>query len=242
MLALGAYNVTAYFGGGAPGPVVLLPDLVYRNSTSNTSTLTIAASSLSSGSTTCSGSFTGRGASVVVPANGVCTLVAGTISGDVTVNTGGTLILQNVTIGHDIQANNPAAVAISGSTIGHDIQLTGPKGPNKGDNFICQTHVGHDLVVKSGPATASRLVIGGAPDCASPGGGNTISHDLVVQSNQEPVVVAANTVSHNLTVQSNTPGGATVIGNSVGFDAVCSANNPQSGSGNTGAHSNSCPH
>jgi hypothetical protein len=54
-------------------------------------------------------------------------------------------------------------------------------------------------------------------------------------------VVTNNTVGHDLTVKNNKPGGATVASNGSGHDAVCQGNAPQTGTGNTAAHSSSCP-
>ena len=93
-------------------------------------------------------------------------------------------------------------------------------------------------MVKGGLSTAAKFVIGGAPDCSA---GNVIGHDLVVQSNANAVVVTANTAAHNVTVQGNTPGGAAITNNTASSAAACSGNSPQTGSGNKGTASNTCP-
>jgi hypothetical protein len=242
------YTVTASTGSGSgtlglnlSTPAGIADTAGNALTTTFTGQVYTVAARLSSGTTTCNGIYTGAGANVTVPASGSCTLLPGTIvSGSVTVGTSATLSMQGVIVGGDVQATNAAGIGITASAIGHDIQISGTKskGPGGADNFVCLTAVAHDLVVKNSASTASKFVIGGAPDCT---GSNTVGHDVVVQGNQEAVVVAGNNAGHNVTVQGNTPGGAAVTNNTAGFDSACSGNSPQTGSGNKGTHSNTCP-
>ncbi len=199
---------------------------------------------LAPGTTRCEGVYRGKGTDVIVPRGAVCTLVAGTVvSHDVRVE--GTLIDQGATIGHDLAANNPKGIAVSGGSVAHDVQINGLTGapPAGGDDYICGVTVGHDLVVQNGMKSASRIVVGGAPDCSA---GNKVGHDLVVQKNADAVVVENNgssgtPIGHNLTVQENTPGGATISKNYAGEQAVCQKNSPQAGSGNHAKSNMGCP-
>jgi hypothetical protein len=184
------------------------------NSTSTTVQYT-AAAQLDPKTTTCNGYYVGSGKDVVVPAGAVCHLVAGaSVSHDVTVQKGGKLDARGVTVSHDVTADTPAGVVVCGSA------------------------VSHDLTVKNGGSAASVLVGDKSGGCAT---GNTIGHDLDVENNAGPVDVGNNSVAHDVTVQGNKPGGAVVNRNSAGHDATCKGNSPQTGSGNTGAQSNTCP-
>ena len=208
--------------------------------------LSISALALRSGSTACNGFYGGSGRRVVVPPGDRCTLVPGTqVSGNVRVRRGGALNDLGARIGHDLFANRPMGITISGGSVVHDVQIQGVTGvpPGGGDNYICNTSVGHDLIVEDGAANAGRFDIGDPPDCSAP---NEVGHDLVVRNNAQPVDVsdngsAANPIGHDLTVRNNQPGGATISDNYAGHDATCRQNSPQTGAGNHAAHNNGCP-
>jgi outer membrane biosynthesis protein TonB len=156
------------------------------------------AASLSSGVTTCDGTFSGTGKDVVVPSGATCVLTDGTrVAHDLTVAAGGTLIDPAVTVGHDLVARSPAGISIHGDSIGHDLRIDGLTGSAAIRNQICGTTVGHDLVVAGGLASAGSFDIGG--NC--PDGGNTVGHDLVVVGNANAVAVAGNSVGHALRVE-----------------------------------------
>jgi len=198
---------------------------------------------LNPGTTQCNGIFKGSGKDVVVPAGAVCTLVAGTrVSHDVQVQKGGTLIDQGALIEHDIQAMSARGIALNGGSVGHDVGIQGLTGPATGANYVCAVNVGHDLRVEGALASAAMIVIGESPSCTS---GNSVGHDLSVQNNAPAVQVVGNgskatPIGHDLLVQGNQPGGATITNNWATHNASCSANKPQSGSGNHAATS-SCP-
>ncbi len=120
---------------------------------------------------------------------------------------------------------------------------------------MCNLIVGHDLRVQNREVT---LGIGLGNICAGNGEpANTVGHDLVVTGNSalagffgpSSIEVGANRVGHDLVFSHNTavtPGGfLSVADNTVGHDAVCTANDPaptkQPGDGpNLAGHSNSC--
>jgi hypothetical protein len=187
-----------------------------KDAAGNANTATVsytAAAKLAPATTTCNGYYTGTGTDVTVPAGSVCHLLAGaSVTHDLTVQSGGVLVAQQI-------------------SVGHDLTLTGA-----GGSSVCASSVSHDLTAQSG---RGALLIGDtAGGCSA---GNTVGHDLVVQSNTAPVDVGNNTVTYDLTVQSNKPGGVTVRNNSAGHDAICKGNDPQTGSGNRASHSNTCP-
>jgi hypothetical protein len=190
---------------------------------------------LSTGATTCNGTYSGVGTDVVVPAGGVCRLVAGTVvSHNITVNGGGALNTQGVTVGNDVILTGPLPSAVCGTTIAHDLSVanapTAAAATALGDptNGCAANRIGHDLVVRS---NASSVTVGG----------NQVGHDLSATSNSGKVTIGANRIGHDLVVQGNKPGGAAIVGNIVGNNATCSGNSPQTGSGNTAGGTRSCP-
>jgi hypothetical protein len=157
----------------------------------------LAPSPLAPKTTTCNGTYNGTGKDVVVPNGATCVLTQGTaVTHDLTVSPGGTLIDPAVTVGHDFVAHSPAGISIDGDSVGHDLRIEGLSGAAGVQNRICNTTVGHDLVVLGGLASAGRFGVGdGCPD-----GGNTVGHDLVVAGNANAVALAGNSVGHDLRV------------------------------------------
>ena len=128
----------------------------------------LAPTPLAPKTTTCNGTFSGTGKDVVVPSGATCVLVHGTaITHDLTVSPGGTLIDAAVTVGHDLVAHSPAGISIDGGSVGHDLRIEGLRGSAGVQSRICNTTVGHDLVVE-GSANAVSLA------------GNSVGHDLRV--------------------------------------------------------------
>ena len=126
----------------------------------------LAPTPLAPKTTTCNGTFSGTGKDVVVPSGATCVLMHGTaITHDLTVSPGGTLIDSAVTVGHDLVAHSPAGISIDGGSVGHDLRIEGLSGSAGAQNRICNTTVGHDLVV-AGNANAVALA------------GNSVGHDL----------------------------------------------------------------
>jgi hypothetical protein len=126
----------------------------------------LAPTRLAPKTTTCNGTFSGTGKDVVVPSGATCVLVDGTaITHDLTVSPGGTLIDPAVTVGHDLVAHSPARISIDGGSVGHDLRIEGLSGSAGVQNRVCNTTVGHDLVVV-GNANAVAVA------------GNSVGHDL----------------------------------------------------------------
>lgn len=116
--------------------------------------------------TTCNGTFSGTGKDVAVPGGATCVLVHGTtVTHDLRVSPGGTLIDQAVTVGHDLVADSPAGISIDGDSVGHDLRIEGLTGSAGAQGRICNTTVGHDLVV-AGNADAVAVA------------GNSVGHEL----------------------------------------------------------------
>jgi hypothetical protein len=197
------------------------------------------------GNANCTGALpAGTYDNVVVPAGATCTIGSGvTVQQDVNVGKGATLLDQGATVGHDIHADHPGGIGIGyGGSVGHDIHIDGLSGAGPGsyggDNYVCNTTIGHDLAVQNTAIGAGTWYIGDPPECTY---GNTVGHDLHVEHNANPLDVSHNTVTHDLQVQDNKPGPVVVSNNSAGHDAQCKNNQSQSGTGNTAGGMNSCP-
>jgi hypothetical protein len=163
----------------------------------------LAPTPLAPKTTTCNGTFSGTGKDVVVPSGATCVLVHGTaVTHDLTVTPGGTLIDPAATVGHDLVAHSPAGISIDGGSIGHDLRIERLSGSAGVQSRICDTTVGHDLVVQGGLASAGPFGIGGD---GCPDGGNTVGHDLVVAGNANAVAVAGNSVGHDLRIAGLAP-------------------------------------
>lgn len=212
--------------------------------------------------TTCTGTFSGTAENLLVPAGQTCLVSAAQIKHDVTVQADGSLAIERSTVGHDIIATKPqnietgfgASVTPGPVSVGHDVSIVGSDAPNAVGYDICDTSVGHDLLVADtqpqfeidigdvGPQLnefCSYAV--SAPD--------RVGHDLLVYRNSPLTLdVGNNRVGHALVVADNTAKTSTdVSDNQVGHDAVCSGNTPPpSPDGpedgpNQAGHNNGCP-
>ena len=207
----------------------------------------------------CTGPLAGTYQDVTVPAGDTCSISsATTILHDLTLQTSSNLVDFGAAIGHDIRGGSPASIEIGGvsggvpGTVGHDIAIEGLSGTSAtgNGNYICNQHVGHDVVVTDAAASATELFIGdpGVVGGNLYGCGNQIGHDLVAQNNADMLNISGNNpsdflapnagIGHDLTVTGNT-GGTTVNGNNAGHACTQQSDHPYSGSGNV-APSNNC--
>jgi hypothetical protein len=211
---------------------------------------------LSAGTTTCNGTYSGRGTDVVVPAGAVCRLLPGTtVSHTITVRTGGTLNAQGVTVGADVVLTGPLPSSLCATTIAHDVTVSNAGASatpivigDTANGCSASNRIGHDIVISgnAGPVTVSGNQVG--HDVVVKGNqgrmtvsANQVTHDVVVSSNTGAVTVSANRAGNDLVVQGNKPGGATIVGNTATHNATCSGNSPQTGSGNTAGGIRTCP-
>jgi len=199
---------------------------------------------------------------VTVPPGQTCLINASNrIEHDLTVLDGARLRDDGAYIGHDIRAKNPASINISDrgapanapAFVGHDIHIQGTTGPGSlgstGDNWICDTEVGHDVVVQKSAITAARWVIGFNGEPFYGGCGNRIAHDLVVKDNANRVDIGGHNptgglttvagIGHDLNVAGNS-GGTTNNFNTAGHDCTQKDNHPYSGNGNVAGNNNNC--
>lgn len=195
---------------------------------------------------------------VTVPAGATCSISKGdNILHDLIILKGANLVDFGASIGHDVTANAPNSLEIGGvsggnpGTVGHDIEIVGTTGTSPtGTNYVCNQHVGHDVVVEDSASTASPWFIGDPGNNSNLFGcGNDVGHDVVAANNANPVNVSGNNptdfenpnagIGHDLTVTNNTAG-ATVNANTVGHDCTQSGDHPYSGTGNSAGHSDNC--
>ena len=222
-----------------------------------TLTLTVKAPtrSLGPGTTSCDGTFGGRGSDVVVPAGAVCTLVPGTqLTGGVEVQKGGSLDAQGVSIGRDVTVTDAAWIRLGGGgSIGGDLKVRRLGGsPPGGHDALCNTTVVGDARIQDGLSGAA-LDIGSVGACSGgPGltiggdlrvtttagnvtvGGNTIKGDLLIANNTGRLTVSGN-AARDIQVHDNTVGvGSTLTTNAAAGDCKLDSNKPKiTGTGNT---------
>jgi len=102
---------------------------------------------------------------VTIPPHQTCTLSPGVhVTNDVTGQTDSTLIVffGGVTVDHDVVMQNARNLLFSGGNrVGHDFRVNGMNGANgtQTDSPICNTFIGHDLVVRE-LASGNSIQIG----------------------------------------------------------------------------------
>ena len=176
---------------------------------------------------------------VAVPANGSCTLIDSTVSGDVSVTTNGYFEASNTDISGKVRANNAQTLFIDNdTTVGRDI-----KSGRTAQVFIYDSTVGRGIAADDGTEVVQicgNLVAAGGIHVTDSGpdilvgdpladcGGNTVTGDIEVSRNFVDVelVVRGNTVSDkNLEVIKNLgPADKIVEGNTGGKQVNCRTN------------------
>ncbi len=189
--------------------------------------------------------------SVTVPDNGACTLLASTVTGNVTVGTGayfeasGTTIQGNVkgkdaltiythlgsTIGGSVKANSTNQVFLFDGSVGGSVQA-GSSVENFGHVQVCGMTISKKVQIKKG---GTDILVG---DSLAGCGGNTIGGDLKITDNFTDVEldVQDNTISGSLIVSKNQgPSDKSVVNNTGGKKLQCDDNvGPFVGTPNSG--------
>lgn len=195
---------------------------------------------------------------LIVPPGTFCGPTQGsTVGHDVIVGQGAGFFPGGTTIGHDVRSHKAAFIELgdpnNGTTdtiVGHDVLITGTQGGVPVGDFICQTRIGHDLVVKDSAATASEWDIGDplAFNCArNLRPGDTIGHDGIFDQNANAIDVGDNNATfnggtgpgfgHDLKFTNNHGTINRLINNTVVHDCKQSDNHPFLGFGNSAGHS-----
>ncbi len=186
------------------------------------------------GADSCTGTLAdGTYKDVVVPRGASCSIGADvSITHDLDVGAGATLVLTGATVGHDLRASAPAGIGISGAQVGHDVTITGTTGAGpgrySGNNYICGTAVGHDLIVADSAKGAGPWNLGTPPECDAP---NQVGHNATVYI--DPALLAAAKADGKAnfdvivqgTVGADVPAvlGQVIKGRDLGFRALDSA-------------------
>jgi photosystem II stability/assembly factor-like uncharacterized protein len=200
-------------------------DSNYNAAPQQTETVTVNSKTLTLSTTKCTGTFSGTGNTLTVPAGKTCGLLPGTIvRSNLIVKPGGTLYVKG-------------GVKIGGKLV------------SGGDSTVCGARIGRDVVVTNGP-----LLLGGQ-DCAgnkiaglvsvsNAAGdvsiwnnriGNTLTVNHLTGAHQS---VIGNTVFGEMLVQNSGP---IEVSNNHANTARCPSNTGLTGSGNTANGKNSCP-
>jgi hypothetical protein len=199
---------------------------------------------------------------LIVPADSSCGLTQGSkIGRNVIVHKGASFFTGGTKIGGNLIARGAALIEIgdvnngkSATVIGGNVIITGTVGGVPYGEFICQTRIGGNLVIKDTAATASGWDIG-QPQAANCGRnakygkvyGDTIGHNGIFIDNAGAYLdVGSNQPAfnghtgpgfgHDLVFVNNHEGYNALNENSVGHDCRQHNNRPYEGSGNMARH------
>ena len=132
-------------------------------------TVSVGSRQLAPGTTTCNGTYSGRGTNVVVPAGATCVLLAGTtVSGNITVQGGGSL-------------------RATGVSVGKSVTLRGA-----GPSLLCGLSVGQNLSISDAPPGTVATVVGDTTQGCDAGA--TIRGNVTITNNGAPVVLGSSRV------------------------------------------------
>jgi hypothetical protein len=200
---------------------------------------------------------------LIVPAGSSCGLDQGSVIGhDVIVKPGGSFFIGGTTIGHDLLATGADLIELgdvnnarSDTVIRHDVIINGTVGTVPFGEFICQTRIGHDLIITDTESTAAGWDIG-APEHANcgrnarngPRFADTIGHDAVFSNNAGSYLdVGWNQAKyngrtgpgfgHDLVFTNNHEGFNDLTKNTIGHDCRQTSNHPYLGEKNVAGHS-----
>ena len=177
------------------------------------------------------------------------------------VHPGASFYIGGTTIGYDLISYQADLIELgdvnngsSDTIVGNDAFIIGTVGTLPYGEFICQTRVGHDLVVANTAATATGWDIG-APEPANcgrnarygPRFADTVGYDGIFYDNAGAYLdVGSNQPAfnggtgpgfgHDLVFTGNDEGFNDLTDNTVVYDCSQSNNHPYLGAGNTAGH------
>ena len=151
-----------------------------------------------SSGTACNGLYNGTfKGSITVSTGQTCTFVGGGVNGQIAL-TGGTLVLSGATVSQNVQVNGGSFFIGPSATINGNLQIQNiPAGTAQSQ--VCGTNVTGNLQFQN---NGTPVQIGSASTGACPG--NTIGHNLLIDSNTASTQVFNNIVTNNLQCQNNT--------------------------------------
>lgn len=164
---------------------------------------------------------------LVVPAGESCGLYQGsTVGHNVVVNKGAQLFAMGTTVGHDVLADHAGIIEIgnpndgtTGVRVGHDLIIKNMESGGGIGNFICQTTVGHNLVLE-GTSQGAPMFDVGYPDPYNCGRnttpGDVVKHSLTATRNAGTVEVGENRVGNVLKFTHNSSPNDMLFDNLIG--------------------------
>jgi hypothetical protein len=170
--------------------------------------------------TTCNGVFTGTlNGDLLVRSGQSCTLINGTIIGDIQ-QQGGTLMLSDFRVTGTVKIDGNSSYKFQNVAIENNLAISGEVSDNASTttNEICGSNIVGHVNIKGSLANVKI----GYPftDCFH----NTISGNLTVQENQGATRIFKNIVAGNLNIVGNI-GATQVFGNKVSNVLSCTGNN-----------------
>ena len=202
------------------------------------------------GDVTCTGTiasgFTGHmnvPHNLIIPSGRACGPTQGsTIGHDVIVQPGGAFYPGGTTIGHDVRATGAAMIELgdvnNGTTqtvIKHDVIIKQTTGPMPYGNFICQSRIGHNLLISGSKSNASGWDVGYAdpPNCGrNSQPGVNVGHNATFRQNATSMLVGQLKVRGKLTFRGNRGSQNLLVGNYARRGCRRSRNRAYSGYGN----------
>ena len=185
----------------------------YTGSASGTFVINFTASAPPSGNA-CNGAYNGKfTGNLTVSASQNCFLT-GSVTGTIT-QTGGQLNLSGASVGGNVQVRGGSFSFGPSTTIQGNLQVQGLPASTK-QNAVCGVTVNGTVQYQN---NAAPVEIGSPSSCF----GNTVTGNVLVQSNTAAVTVSGNTVKGNLQVLSNTAA-VTASTNSVGNNMLVQDN------------------
>ncbi len=176
-------------------------------------------------STDCAYTGTFKG-NLTVNAGQNCSVVGGTVTGNVTLN-GGTLALSNAKIAGNVSVQNGGAVSVRpGTVIGGNLVIQNIPGAAAAASQVCGSTVKGSVTLQNNGIPVAI----GSNSLLCPG--NAISGNLVSQNNVAPTAMQHNSVKGNLQDQNN-GGGTEVFDNIVTDNLQCQNNSRIFGGTNT---------
>lgn len=196
---------------------------------------------------------------LVVPPGTSCGPTEGsTIGHDVIVSDGASFFPGGTTVGYDVISYGADLIELgdpnngtSDMIVGHDVIIRGTQGTLPFGQFVCQTRIGHNLLITGTAASVSQWYIGyqNPSNCGRNygRGGDTIGGNGIFRGNANSIYVGDNNnafnggtglgFGHDLFFGNNDGAINQLSDNSVGYDCAQAHNHPFLGFLNTAGNS-----
>jgi hypothetical protein len=174
--------------------------------------------------------FTGKvnaPGNLIIPAGEVCGLTQGsTVGHNVVVQKGAEFLAMGTRIGHDVLATHAHIIEIGNPNdgtsqvkVGYDLIIKDMQSAGGVGNFICQTKVGHNLILQGTSKNAPMFDVG-YPDPFNCGrnsvAGDVVGHSMTITRNAGTVEVGSDKVHRALKFTYNRSASNVLYGNIAG--------------------------